>query len=142
MKRLSILSALLAVALITVLVGCSNGGGNKVPAQISKSLWEQVKKGNYEKAANIWIENAIFDTDDPMTAEQKQQTVEALAEKMKESVEEKGGIKDFSIMKEAIDEEAGTAEVFYKVTYNDGTVLEESDNYRKVDGTWKINSGK
>lgn len=130
----------LAVAVIALLVvNCSGNGGN-TPAGIEKTVYTELQKGNYEKAAKLLVES--LDSDKESTAEQKTEMIKAFTEKAKQSMEAKGGIKSFEVMEEKIASDGLSATVSTKVIYNDGTEKMEDSKYVKKDNTWKLSAGK
>jgi hypothetical protein len=62
------------------------------------------------------------------------------ASKMKETMDEKGGLKEFKIVNENISADGETATVDVALTYGDGSTEEQTNKYQKVDGKWKKNS--
>jgi len=111
------------------------------PAAIEKSIYSQLQSGNYEKGMKIYFDNLKKDTKevDPKEAEN---AISMFTDKAKESIEKKGGIKNFKIIAENIDKSGETASVLSRITYGNG---EESDNttqYEKVDGKWEISDSK
>ncbi|MDR0364872.1 MAG: DUF4878 domain-containing protein [Bacteroidales bacterium] len=139
MKELSLITVLLTLFIAFMFSFC--GGKGKRPADISMSLWEYTKKGDYKKAAEVWYDNAAFDQDAPAEFSKKE-TVDMLALKLEESQADKSKIKDVRLVGEEIDKKAGTAFVTILIIYDDGTEEETIDNYIKVDGAWKIDMGK
>ena len=57
------------------------------------------------------------------------------AEKMKQALDEKGGMKDFKVTE--ISNDGATAELKVDVTFGDGTTEEQEAKYTMVDGKWK-----
>ncbi|GAP71480.1 hypothetical protein SAMD00024442_129_3 [Candidatus Symbiothrix dinenymphae] len=117
----------------------SCGGGNS-PADIEKSVYSQIQKGNYEKGVEILFDN--LDGDKTPTAEEKMQFVNGFSEKAKQSMEAKGGVKSFEIVEEVISEDGASATVKSKITYGDGSTKEESSKYVNKDGKWKFTLAK
>jgi uncharacterized alkaline shock family protein YloU len=131
--------SILAVAAIALLAA-SCGGGSNSPSGITKSIYSQFQKGNYEKGVEVFV--AHLDSDEEGTAEEKQQFIKGFTEKAKASMDEQGGIKSFEIVKETISEDGVKATVETKVTYGDGSTKDESLGFVKKDGAWKISLGK
>ena len=115
-------------------VNCGGSAGNS-PASIEKAIYSQFQKGNDEAGIKIYFENSTAEK-----TEKQDEMIKAFAEKQKESIEAKGGIKSFEIIEETIDESGETAIVVTKITYGDGTDKEEKNKYTKVEGKWKINA--
>lgn len=137
MKKLSLTSILLA--LLVTFMFCACGAKGKSPADISMKLWEQVKKGDFQKAAEIWYDNADFGENAP-EASAKKETIAALASKLEESMANQPKITDVKLVKEEIDEETGKASVTVLLTYENGEENEETDRYKKVDDAWKLDA--
>ena len=65
--------------------------------------------------------------------------VNILQEKAGKSMERKGGIKKFKVIKETVNEEKGTATIKMEVEYNDGTTDTDTSKLKKgEDGKWYI----
>lgn len=134
MKKLSLTAIVLAFFVTFMFCACG-GGSSKGPANISMKLWEQVQKENYKKAAEIWYDNADLGDNAPDA-----EKIAALSSKMEESRANQPKITNVKMVKEEIDEELGKASVTVLITYDDGNEEEETDKYKKVDGTWKIDA--
>ena len=133
MKKVSVILVLLAMTICLSLVSC---GGGSTPASMEKNLWTYVQKGDYEKAIKYWADISV----DGETKEQMKSMAAMFAGKMKESMEEKGGLKEFKIVNETISADGETATVDVALTYGDGSTEEQSNKYVKVDGKWMKNS--
>ncbi len=138
MKQLNLIRISVLVAIVALLAAC--GGGEKTPKQIETSIWDHIQKGQYEKAIDIWYENSI--TDEKTNADEQKEFAKAFAEKMKASIEEKGGIDDVQIVSEEISEDGNTAVVNVLITFKDGTTQNDDSKYTKVDGQWKMSNSK
>ena len=137
MKKVSVVLVLFAMTICLSLVSC--GGGGSTPADLEKNLWTYVQKGDYEKAIKYWADISV----DGETKEQMKSMAAIFAGKMKESMEEKGGLKEFKIVNETISADGETATVDVALTYGDGSTEEQSNKYVKVDGKWmKDSAGK
>jgi ABC-type glycerol-3-phosphate transport system substrate-binding protein len=136
MRRIA--NFLVAVAVVALAAGC--GGGSDSPSGITKSIYSQFQKGNYEKGVEVFV--AHLDSDNEGTAEEKQQFIKGFTEKAKASMDEQGGIKSFEIVKETISEDGVQATVETKITYGNGSTKDESLKFVKKDGAWKISLGK
>jgi len=134
MKKVSVVLVLLAMTIGLSLVSC--GGGGSTPADLEKNLWTYVQKGDYEKAIKYWADISV----DGDTKDQMKAMTTMFAEKMKNSMEEKGGLKEFNIVKETISEDGESATVDVALTYGDGSTDEQSNKYVKVDGKWRKDS--
>ena len=138
MKNLNLVHVFLLAVVVSVLAACS--GGEKTPGQIEMSIWNTIESGNYEKAMDMWYENSAV-SPDKNQADQKE-FVKAFADKMKSSIEEKGGIQEVKIVSEELSEDGETAIVAVKITFKNGTTQEDDSKYIKVDGKWKISNSK
>ena len=122
---------------IVAVMAMSCGGSSNSPEEITKAIYSQFQKGNFEKGINIYFENSNAKD------EQKNDMMRSMyVEKMKKSTEEKGGIKSFEIIKNEVDESGETAVVVTKVLYGNGEEKEEPNKFVKVDGKWKISAAK
>ena len=119
---------------VIALAAVNCGGSGTTPASIEKSIYSQFQKGNYEKGIKLYFENLA----DAGAMGKQDEMISAFAEKAKESFDAKGGIKDFEIIEERIDDSGEKAVVVSRITYGDGTEKEESNKYIKVDEQWKI----
>jgi hypothetical protein len=131
MKKVSVVLVLLAMTISLSLISC--GGGESTPADMEKTLWTHVQKGDYEKAIKYWA-NISVDGD---TKDQMKAMTTMFASKMKETMDEKGGLKEFKIVNDNISADGETATVDVALTYGDGSTEEQSNKYKKVDGKWK-----
>ena len=129
-----------AVTMILFTAGCSGGNAGKSPKDIEKAIYNELQKGNYEKAVEMLFENVESDDDTP--AEQKAEVMKAFTEKTKQSADAKGGLKSFEILEEKIAEDGKTATVTTKVTYGNGTEDTQNSTYVNKDGVWKLNMNK
>ena len=133
------LMTFLVVGILAIVVaGCGGSGreSSNSPASIEKAMYSQFKSGNYEKGVTIFFDNLASDN------EMKKEEIQAFAEKIKQGLEAQGGIANFEIIEETIDESGETATVRTKIIYGDGEEDENYTNYVKVDGKWKIFMGK
>ncbi|GHU69430.1 hypothetical protein FACS189413_08340 [Bacteroidia bacterium] len=118
-------------------VSCGSGGGGNSPSAISKSIYSQVQKGNYEKAFEIMADN-IDNNKENVTTEERSQFVKGFAEMAKQQAKETGGVKSFEIVKEEIAEDGNSATVDVKLVYGNGKDGTEIHKYVKKDGVWKF----
>lgn len=116
-----------------IAVAAMSCGGPSTPSDIQKAIYKQFQKGNYEEGVTVFFDNSTG-TD----TENRSEGIKAFAQKAKEGLEKKGGIKDFEIMEEKIDETGEAAVVTSKIIYGDGSEKQEKSKYKKVDGKWKI----
>jgi predicted SnoaL-like aldol condensation-catalyzing enzyme len=124
------------VAAAAVVLAASCGGGGNSPSGITKSIYSQFQKGNYEKGVKVFV--AHLDSDEEGIADEKQQVITAFTEKAKASMDKQGGIKSFKIVKETISEDGLKATVELITTYGNGSTEDESLQFAKKDGKWKI----
>ena len=145
MKHLHFISLLIGT--VFSLTSCFN---NNTPGDIEKSICQELKKGNFEKAMKIHFENGVAHSkrgDDPQSIDIKendtQKSIALFADKIGKSIEEKGGLKDFQI-NEDIDEDGEYATVTTIFIYGNGDEEEQHHHYMKIDGKWKtiISRGK
>jgi hypothetical protein len=125
MKR--ILTVLALAAALVCFSACK--GGNKVtklsgPEEVAKVALESMKKGDVK---------AFVDTFN-LSDDDKAMLTSLIDEKLKEKIEEKGGIKSYEIGESSIDGDKATVKA--KVYYKDGSEEDEDFHLTKVDGKW------
>ena len=128
MKRVSFL-VLIAMTMSLTLVSC--GGGGTTPVDMETKLQTYFQKGDFEKAINYTIEISMPNE----STEMMKSMGSMFAEKMKQAMDEKGGLKDFKVTE--VSNDGATAELNIDLTYGDGTTDEQSATYIMVDGKWK-----
>jgi len=141
MKKLHLMTRLFVCVLLTgFLVSCSSD----TPASITMSMWNQMKKGNYDKAIDIWFDHAdksAMGEAQGMAGGDEKQMMKVLAEKAKQNADKKGGIKDVEMQNESISEDGMKATVTVKITYNDDSTDTDITKFVKIDNKWKIDAG-
>ena len=141
MKRVSVILLFVAMATTLSLTSCGGGiSGEKSPSDIEAGLWKLVQKGDFEKAMDYWMDNATEESMNGTSKEEMKAMSKMFAEKMKESMGEQGGLKDFKIVNEEISEDGTTAKVTVLLTNGDGSTDEQVKKYKKVDGKWRMDS--
>ena len=65
-----------------------------------------------------------------------------MKEKWGKEMEKKGGITGVDITDVAVAEDGNTATVKYVLKYGDGSTKDQDSKLLKVDGKWKMESGK
>jgi hypothetical protein len=120
-----------------VLFAADCGGGGNTPTNIEKSIYNQFIGGNYEKAATIMINNL-----DTTLSEEDKALYAEFMKKEKESHDAKGGVKSYDVVAEIISEDGLFATTETKIVFGDGSEDNNTTNYVKKDGVWKISSGK
>jgi len=143
MKKVSVVLLFVAAAMCLSLTSCDGGGsvsGGKSPSDIEMGMWKLVQKGNYQKAINYWMENSADEDAQGASKDQIKAMSSMFSEKMKQSMDEKGGLKDVKIESETISEDGMTARVEVLLIYGDGTTEEQTSEYIKVDSKWKMNN--
>ena len=117
--------AILAVAAAILCVSCK-GGEKKAatPEDTAKTALEALKKSDYKAFVNTYN----------LSDDDKQMLVSVIEEKMKEQMDEKGGIKSYEVGEAEIDGE--NAVVNSKIIYEDGSEEDMVFNLINVDGKW------
>lgn len=128
-KFVSMLGALMLVLAFTA---CSSNS----PEGVVKKYYDCVGKGQYEEA----IELLHFKKE--MTDKDKQQMASLIREKGTKEMDKKGGISSVEINNVEMSEDGETAVVDATVKYGDGSTKSDQNKVVKVDGEWKIESGK
>lgn len=128
-KILSILSiALVALAFVS----CNKN----TPEGVIEEYVACMQKGQYEEALNLfYFKKALTDND-------RQQYASLLRDKVGKEIDKKGGITGVEITKMDVAEDGNTANAEYVLKYGDGSTKDEKAKLLKVDGDWKMDSGK
>ena len=121
---------LIAMTVSLALVSCG-GGGSATPVDMETKLQTYFQKGDFEKAINYTIEISMPNE----STEMMKSMGSMFAEKMKQAMDEKGGMKDFKVTE--VSNDGATAELKIDVTFGDGTTEEQTAKYTMVDGKWK-----
>jgi len=130
-----VFSFLVLAAVVLFTANCGGGGGN-TPASITKSMYTQMQKGNFDKVFEIMMDNMNI------TAEQKQMLAAFMTpESLKEEMQKQGEIKSFDVT-EVISEDGLSATVETKIVYKDGKEDSETTKWVKKDGRWVMSMGK
>lgn len=117
--------------------------GSDSPKELETKMLQELKSQNYEKAVEFWLDNSDQTKDKAgPTAEQKEEFVKGVGEKMKATLDKKEGIKEFAITEETISEDGLTAQVKSTVTYGNGKEETRTTKYKKVEGDWKFDNSK
>lgn len=131
MKKLVIVLAVIAMAF--GMSSCSKKGGAN-PTEATKAYYECLKKGDFKAAVG-----STYDYNKEMTAEEKD-AVDAMldmtADKIKEAMDAKGGMKDFVVSNESVNGEIATVDV--KITYGNGEEEEKTEYLKKVGEKWFV----
>ena len=127
MKRLLMMLAI--GMMMAVMTSC--GGRDNSPAGVAKAAVECLMDKDYKGYMNL--------TD--ATKEQKE-AMSAMLQKVGQEAEKKGGLKDFDIVNEEIDEKNGKAVVTVKIRYKDGQDEENKMKMVKKDGKWLLSADK
>lgn len=128
-KILSIMSfALVALAFVS----CNNNS----PEAVVQEYVADLQAGKYEEALDLfYFKKELTDKD-------KQQYVSLMTEKWGKEIDKKGGISGVEITNVEVAEDGNTATVNYTMKYGDGSTKDENTKLLKVDGKWKMESGK
>ncbi len=128
------LSFILLSAFMLVLVSCVD---NSTPSSVAKNYLTAIQKGEYEKAVDM------IHFKKEMSAQDKEDIVKLMREKMEASYGEQGNIENIEITGEEVKEDGEHAKVSY--TYPDkkkGKEKKDKLDLVKIDGKWMIDSGK
>lgn len=124
------------------MTSCGSGGPKaKSPAKIEMEMWEQMQKGNYDKAFDLWYDN-VNKTEQEMKTNENKEAWREIFGKTQAEADQKQGISDVELIEETFSEDGTKATVKVKCTYGDGTTNESSSKYVLVDGKWMIDLGK
>ena len=124
---------LFAFVLLFALSSCSG----QTPRDVAKEAMTCLQNQDYKGYVDL------MQTDESKSPEEIEKSKATLAnilqEKAGKSMERKGGIKDFKVIKETVNDEKGTATVKMEVEYNDGTTDTDNCKLKKgEDGKWYI----
>lgn len=125
--------AFILAAISILALSCGQGNSPKgVTAESIECLQNKDYKG--------YVDLMLIEKDGtPIPDADKEKFVDIIKQKCESGIEKKGGIKDYEILGEEINEEEGTAIVKTKITCGDGDT-EESETNLKLDENknWKI----
>ncbi|MDR1591342.1 MAG: DUF4878 domain-containing protein [Prevotellaceae bacterium] len=128
----TIFLAALVVALTCVMNACEDSAS---PKGITNSLYSALKKGDYQKAASVFAENAA--SEDALTAEE----IQELAVKL-ETEGRQNKMLDYKITGETVadntDGTGKTTTVCITASYEDGTEEQLDLTFIQKDGKWKM----
>ncbi|MBN2570662.1 MAG: DUF4878 domain-containing protein [Ignavibacteriales bacterium] len=110
---------------MVLFVACGSSSG---PADVVKSFYAAVEKGDVDAAMDLYTDEII-----QMLGEEKIKTT--ITESQKQ-IEAKGGIESIEVVSEDVKDE--TAKVNIKLTYKNGESTEEAIDLVKVSGDWKM----
>lgn len=128
-----IMLGVVVVALAVLAVACSS---NSSPKAIATKYVTAIQKGDKEAAADCFY----YDGTDEDIAK-KRETMVSLIDKGIKNMENKGGIKSFSVTN--VEENGDKAVVHGKVTYGNGETDEDEEiATKKVDGKWYVDIDK
>lgn len=128
-KILSVLSfALVALAFVS----CSKNS----PEGVVKEYISCLKNGQYEDVV------ALCHFKKELTDKERQEYADLLRNKMAADLEKKGGISDVVITNVDMAEDGESATVSYTIKYGNGSAYGNADKVVKVDGKWKLHTGK
>ena len=135
MKKLFL--AFILAAITFSVISCGQGNSPKgVTAESIECLQNKDYKG--------YVDLMLIEKDGtPIPDADKEKFVDIMKQKCEVALETKGGIKDYELLGEEINEEDGTATVKTKITYGDGST-DESETRLKLDENknWKIHCKK
>ena len=136
-KLLGFFAAIAAVAFMS----CSGGaGGAATPTEVAEQSMKCIQNKDYKGYVDLI--NFPETMKESEVKNQKAMYVNMMENKMKESVEKAGGIKEFKAAGEENVTDT-TATVKMNVTYgNDSTAVQNVDCVKAKDGSWKLKSNK
>ena len=125
------------VALVLVIVFCFGGKGGSTPTEAAENYYELLKKGDFKAAVN-----STYEYNKEMTEEEKEFSdamLDMTASKLENSMNEKGGIKDYAVYNESV--YGFDASVVVVIYYGNGEKEEYYENLKKVGDRWYIFNG-
>lgn len=128
-----VILGIIVIAVAVLAVAC---GSKSTPKAIATKYVTAIQKGDKEAAADCFYYNGT----DEENAKKRADRI-SLIEKSIKSLEDKGGIKSFSVTN--VEENGDKAVVHGKVTYGNGEVDEdERIPTMKIDDKWYIDTNK
>lgn len=125
---------LLSVALMALaFVACSS---SNTPEGVVDAYLKALQKNDSRKALEM------FHFSKELTAEEFDQYVQMVDEKVSKETAKKGGIVSWEIEVPEVAEDAESAVVCYTVKYGDGSEQKDKQKVVKIDGKWMLDSGK
>ena len=130
MKQILSFLSLALVALAFVSCNCNS------PEAVVQEYVGDLQAGKYEEAIDLfYFKRNLTDAD-------KQQYVSMMKDKWAKEIEKKGGIVGVEITNVEMAEDGNSAKVDYTLKYGDGSADSEKSTVVKVDGKWKLDTGK
>lgn len=128
-KILSVLS----LALMTLaFVSCNQN----TPEGVVTKYVTCIQEGQYEEAIDLfYFKNNLTDSD-------KQQYANLMRDKVGKEIDKKGGLKGCEVTNVQMAEDGNSAKVDYTMKYGDGSAESKKADAVKVDGVWKLDTGK
>ena len=125
---------LLSIALMAIaFVACSS---SNTPEGVVDAYLKAMQQNDSRKALEM------FHFQKELTAEEFDQYVQMVDEKVSKENEKKGGIASWEIEAPEIAEDAESAVVRYTVKYGDGSEQKDKQKVVKINGKWMLDSGK
>ena len=121
MKKLFLLAL---AAAMSSLAGCSRN----TPRGVVENYMSCIQKGEYDKSVQYYA---------PLEGEDAEQFRNAFSKKMKDSMDESGGLKSYEVLKDSVCNDS-LAIVWTRHEFGNGEVQESKLELVKRDGEWKI----
>ncbi len=116
-----------SLILLVVCVLCFAGCSKNTPKGVVKTYYKELQSKNYEGAAQYFAES------------ENQETSTAFAGKLKESIEDHGGLKSYQVLGDSICDDS-TVVVFTTFSFSDGESGTSDMRVLKKGGDWKIDA--
>ena len=111
--------------------------GNESPSDVAKAAMTCLQNEDFEGYVNLMEDGESLSSDE--NEKNKATMANVLQEKARMSLKRNGGIKDFKVIKETINNEKGTATIKMEVTYNNGKTTTNNCKLRKgKDDKWYL----
>lgn len=128
-KILSVLS--LALIALTF-VSCNQN----TPEGVVTKYVACIQNGQYEEAIDLfYFKKNLTDSD-------KQQYANLMRDKVGKEIDKRGGLKGAEVTNVQMSEDGNSAKVDYTMKYGDGSAESKKADVVKVDGVWKLDTGK
>jgi len=127
---------IVSIAIIVLIVVLGNNSENEraTPMDATRAYYELLKKGDFKGAVQ-----STYDYNKTMTKEEKESLdamLDLTASKIQSSMDEKGGLRDFTIDTSFTNDDE--SEVGVTIYYGNGEIENKTENLKKVNDKWYV----
>lgn len=125
---------------VTILLSLFSCTSSNTPANLAKSMMEDLKEAKYEKIPDYYYYGDLEQDE----ADKTKELILALTkDKVGKEHENKGGIKDFTVLSETISKDGLKAVVEMEITFNNSEEKENQEvEFINRNGKWYADLGK